>query len=112
MTDLDRDALIASQSAELADYAKDVAKLREQLVSVRERLLSPHMQAIGQEAIREHPHYDGGAVSAYGFAGAALKAVAAALTDDHRKLCPNGLEHGNCLHPNCVESCPGRIPLT
>jgi hypothetical protein len=26
--------------------------------------------------------------------------------------CPNGLEHGNCLHPNCVSSCPGRLALT
>lgn len=28
------------------------------------------------------------------------------------QLCPNGLEHGNCLHPNCVSSCPGRLSLS
>lgn len=26
-----------------------------------------------------------------------------------RCLCPNGLEHGNCLFPDCVSSCPGRL---
>jgi hypothetical protein len=25
--------------------------------------------------------------------------------------CPNGLEHGACLHPECVSSCPGRLTL-
>jgi hypothetical protein len=28
------------------------------------------------------------------------------------RLCPNGLEHGNCGFPNCVSSCPGRLSLT
>lgn len=28
-----------------------------------------------------------------------------------RSKCPNGLEHGNCLWPGCVASCPGRISL-
>jgi hypothetical protein len=28
-----------------------------------------------------------------------------------RTHCPNGLEHGNCLHPDCVSSCPGRLAL-
>jgi hypothetical protein len=27
-------------------------------------------------------------------------------------LCPNGLEHGACLHPECVPSCPGRLSLS
>jgi hypothetical protein len=25
--------------------------------------------------------------------------------------CPNGIEHGACLHPDCVSSCPGRLPV-
>lgn len=28
------------------------------------------------------------------------------------RRCPNGLEHGNCLHPDCVSSCPGRWDLS
>lgn len=47
-----------------------------------------------------------------GTLGAIRKCAAAALTDDRRNTCPNGLEHGNCLHPNCVTSCPGRISLS
>lgn len=38
-----------------------------------------------------------------------------ALTDDLRKRpekCPNGLEHGACLYPECVASCPGRLSVT
>lgn len=23
--------------------------------------------------------------------------------------CSNGLEHGNCLYPDCISSCPGRL---
>ena len=26
-------------------------------------------------------------------------------------VCPNGLEHGSCLFPHCVSSCPGRLSL-
>lgn len=26
--------------------------------------------------------------------------------------CPNGIEHGACLHPECVPSCPGRLALS
>lgn len=37
------------------------------------------------------------------------------LTDELRERsekCPNGLDHGACLYPECVPSCPGRLSVT
>jgi hypothetical protein len=40
------------------------------------------------------------------------KTLEAALTVTRHTNCPNGLEHGACLHPECVPSCPGRLSLS
>jgi len=38
-----------------------------------------------------------------------VRAARAFVNDERPKHCPNGLEHGSCLHPECVSSCPGRL---
>jgi hypothetical protein len=47
-------------------------------------LQSTGLQATVQEAILKHPHYSGSVTSAYGFAGAAIKAIRAALSSTVR----------------------------
>ena len=72
---------------ELRAAADEIASLRARLASARKALESPQMQSVAQQAIMKHPHYETtmGPMTAYGFAGVALKAVAAAisLTDEH-----------------------------
>lgn len=62
----------------------EIESLRSQLVNAEKALRSPQMQAVAQQAIMKHTFYNGGPVHAYGFAGAALKAVADAFIDENK----------------------------
>jgi hypothetical protein len=60
-------------------------------------------------------HKSGGLSVEIGGFGEAVQAILA-LTKPRSEArapthCPNGLEHGTCLHPDCVSSCPGRLPM-
>jgi hypothetical protein len=71
------------------DAKRQVEKENVRLLALVERadkiLQSTGLQATVQEAILKHPHYSGSVTSAYGFAGAAIKAIRAALSSTVRE---------------------------